>query len=84
MFPEQRSTSWVKNIVQKFTKSGNLVLDVCTATFSASKSCLFHPNRRRFIDCQVHPDCATESMPQLSLHYDRQILSTKWGVDRDE
>lgn len=44
---EQKKTACMKYILQKFTKSGNLVVDDCAGNLSAAKACVLFPNHRR-------------------------------------
>lgn len=38
LVPERKNVVWMKDIVQEFTKPGNLVVDVCAGIFSVAKA----------------------------------------------
>lgn len=61
--PKQKKTALMKNIEQKFTKAGNLVVDACSGTFSVVKAFMPRPKQRRFIGCKVNSICVTGAMP---------------------
>lgn len=56
---EQRSTAWIKDIVQKFTDPGSLVVDDCAGTFSVTKASIILRKHRRFIECKSDSSCVT-------------------------
>lgn len=72
MRSEQKKVAWVKNILQKLTRSRNLVEDCYARTLSISKPYLFL-QKRRTIKYRVDPSCAAQEIPQLILIYGRKL-----------
>lgn len=81
MHPELKITAWMEDIVQKFSKPGNLVVDASAGTFSVATACTVLLKHRKVIGCGVDPGCMTEAMLQLILLYARQVLSTESKID---
>lgn len=77
----QKSTAWMKVLVQMFTKPENRVDNACNGTFSVAKSCTLLPKQRMFIKCLVDSSCATEAMSQLILLYTQQVFSKESDID---
>lgn len=81
MHPERKNAGWMKYIVQKFTRPGNVVIDACAGTFSVAKACLLLPKYRLFIKHEVEPGCVAKEMMQMILLYARQVLIKESAID---
>lgn len=66
---EQKNTTWMKDILQKLIKPGNLVLDAFSGTLSLSKAFMLLSNHEIYIECEVDPSCVTEAILQQILIY---------------
>lgn len=63
--PEQKSVGWIENIANKFSKLGNLSVDLFFGTFGTARSCLMLPRHRRFVDSEVDAHCFAASTKRL-------------------
>lgn len=43
---EQKSVSWIRNLMTKLSKGGQLVVDLCAGTFSGGNVCMMIPKHR--------------------------------------
>lgn len=81
---EQKKATWMKNILQWFTRPGNLVAKDCGGIFSAVKSCMLLPNHKTFIEIEADSNYVTEAIAQLMFLYACQVLKKEWHIDREE
>lgn len=65
--PDRRNTAFVKDIVKKYTKPGNLVVDACAGTFCVANGFMLLPKHRSFTGCKVDVSCMTKRRLQLIL-----------------
>lgn len=64
----------MRDILQKFKKLGNLVVDVFGGTISVVKACLLLPEHGRFIEYEVDASCVIEAMlPLISICNPRML-----------
>lgn len=61
MCPKKKNTAWMKDVVQKFRKLENLVVDACAVTISVPMTCMLLLKQRRFIRCKVDSSRVTEA-----------------------
>lgn len=78
---EQKNNAWIKDIVQKLKKPGNLAVVVSAGIFSVTKACIRFPKRRRFIGCTLGPSCMTKTKSLLIRHYARLLFSKEAEID---
>lgn len=71
----------MKDIIHKFTKLGNPVVDAFSGTFSVVNPCMLLHKPRITIACDMYAICMTEARPQLILLDTRQVLSRKSDSD---
>lgn len=64
----------MKDILQKFTSPGDLVVDGGAETLSMTKACMLLPQHRRFVEFEMDSACATGSMSQLVVIFAQQVL----------
>lgn len=74
----------MKDILQKFKKLENFVVNASAGTISIDKVCLLLLMRRRYIKFAVDLSHVAEVMPQLILQYDILMLSKGADMDSDE
>lgn len=74
---EQKSVGWMQDSGNKFSKAGDLVVDLSIGTFSSAKEFSELPRHRRSEDFKVHADRCTASTETLLGTYARQILNEK-------
>lgn len=84
MRTERKDAVWIRCIVQKFTKSGNLVVDNCAGTSSVAKACMLLHKHARFIGCEAVSIYVNETMPQLILPNPQRVLLKKFDIDSEE
>lgn len=79
--PEQKSRQWMMDIIEKFTKPGDLVVDPCAGTFSVAMACMLMPKHRKFVGCDKDDSCLENSMTSLVALFARQILNPNSDID---
>lgn len=79
-----KSTTWMRGIVQRITKPGNLVLETFAWTFSVAKAYMLLPKHKRFIGSGVDTCCVTEAMSKLILLFARDVLNKESDIDGEE
>lgn len=79
MFQEQKNTASMKDILQPFSKPGNIVEDDCAGTFSVTKA--YRLLHKKFIGCEVDASCATDDRSELILLPARLVLSKESKID---
>lgn len=52
---ELKKLSWMKEVVEKFSRRGDLVMDYLAGTSATSKSCMLLLQNRRFVLFDVDP-----------------------------
>lgn len=62
---EQKSLSWMKDLVETFSPPGEVVVDLFSGTFPTAKARLELPRHRRFLGCEVKPNCFEASIEGL-------------------
>ena len=83
--PEQKSITLMSDIIEKFSKPGDLVVDPCSGTFSVAKACLLLPKHRRFVGCDLDPACLQHTEDRLIELFARQLLNPRSDIStRDD
>lgn len=59
--PEQKSVSWIKDVVSKFKKIGHVVVNPYAGMFAAAKACMMLLQNRQSIGCEIDTRAATPS-----------------------
>ena len=73
--PEQKNISVMKDIVSKFSKPGDLVMDPFSGTCSTAKACLSLNKHRRFVGCELDENCLKQSIEGVLKVFAEQVLS---------
>ena len=55
--PEQKPVSLMKELICKYSKGGDIVVDMFGGTFSTAKACLELPEHRIFVGCDNDSSC---------------------------
>lgn len=63
--PEKRTVEWSMDPVFRFCKAGDLALDTCAGTLTATDTCLQLPENRWFIECDNDATCFRDAVPSL-------------------
>lgn len=78
--PKQKPILLMRLIIQKFTKSGNMVPDLFMGTGATEKACLLEPRHRNFSVCDADSSCVSKVMPSLLLVFVEQALHPEYDV----
>lgn len=73
--PEQKSASWMMDIMSKFSRPEKLVVDTCAGTMSTAKACLALPQHGRFVGCEEYSMCSVKSLLSLVKVHAEQVLN---------
>lgn len=79
----QLNMSLMNDIIRKLTLPGVQVMHRCASAFSAAKTCMLLPLRRRFVGCNVDTKCVTLGLSKLALVFARQVLNNKSDTTAD-
>ena len=71
--PEQKSVSLLKYLINKFTKPGDLVVDVCAGTFSTMRACMEMNKHRRFVGCDKDETCSRLVQDEMICLFSKQV-----------
>lgn len=63
--PEQKGVSVMQQVVCKFSKSGNMVIDPCIEAGAAANACLLAVKHRKFTEFESTTDCFWKMRPSL-------------------
>lgn len=64
----------LKDIITKFTKTIELIVDLCAGTFSAASACLMLAKQRCFVGWDVESAVVEDTNPAVVLTYDSKFL----------
>ncbi|MEM1002550.1 MAG: DNA methyltransferase, partial [Bacteroidota bacterium] len=78
--PEQKGILWMSNLIEKFSKPGDLVVDCFSGTFSVAKACFLLSKHRRFIGCDKDPVCLERTEDKLIEIFARQLLNPRSDI----
>lgn len=81
---EQKNPAWMKDIVRKVTKPGNLVVGSCAGTFPVVKSYMLFHKHKTFIGYDVDPRCMNDTSLQLILLYGRELSRKESDIGGEE
>ena len=71
--PEQKPVSLLKYLINKFTKPGDLVVDVCAGIFSTMRACMEMEKHRRFVGCDKDAMCARIVQDEMIRFFSEQV-----------
>lgn len=77
---EKMSVLWIQDLVDKFSKTGELIVDLLFGMFATAKSCSKFPQSRPSVVCKGDVDCFATSTKALFHIYERQILNGKSNI----
>lgn len=66
--------------MQKFSKAGALMMDLCVVTCSTARACTLLDQHRKFFGCDVDLDVLIATKPDLALTFAFQVLNPKSGI----
>lgn len=78
--PEEKSVRWMEHLVDRFSKSGDLVVNRPSGTISTSWVCAELPPHRRFIGCRVHSCFSAASKKALVKAFSRKIINENMDI----
>lgn len=82
--PEQKNVSWMKDLVGKFTRGRDVVMDFCTGTYPTAKTSMLLDQHRKFVGCDLDSDLLMAAKPDLLLTFALQVLNPKSDITGDE
>ena len=75
--PEQKAITWIMDLVQKFSKPGDIVVDLFSGTYSTFHACLLCDEPRRFYGCDLDESTLDLCEERILESYARQLLNVK-------
>ena len=72
---EQKPLPLLKELIMRYTKPGDIVMDMYAGTFSVALACLTLPQHRVFVGCELDTWCFDHAM---------NALVTRWAAQRYE
>lgn len=69
---EPKNISPTKNILQKFKKEGNLVVDAYARTYLLLNICMLMQKQRKVIECKIDLSSVNETIPNLIFIHNLQ------------
>lgn len=81
---EEKSVLWTRDIVFKFSKPGQAVLEPRVGTFDTVKACMMAPKHRRRVGCGTDAVCCDESMASVVEAVARQVLNGELTIARSK
>lgn len=74
----------MKDVVKKFSKAAQPILDLCAGTSGTASACMMVTKHRRFVGCENDATCYAASMASIVEAPARKIISEKLGTVRSE
>lgn len=65
--PQQKNVFYIKDLVRKFSRLRDVVIDFCTGTCSAEKACMLLDQHRKFVECDLNSEMLTAAETVLLL-----------------
>jgi len=81
---EQKNIDWMMDIISKFTKPGDIVVDMFSGTFPTAKACMKLDKHRRFVGCDLDYKCIKFSMESLVRTYAEQLLNPSSDIEGND
>lgn len=78
--PEQRSVEWIMDLVTKFCKAKELMLDSCACAFATLKAFLKRPKHRKLAGCVKDSACFQCALPLLVGAYTKQVSIAVYNI----
>lgn len=74
---KQKELLWIKDLVQKFSTSGEVAIDSCADMCSTAIACMFLDQCRTAVVCNVNPRLFATLERDLVLGFAAQVLSPR-------
>ena len=71
--PEQKPRELMKELICRFTRPGDTVVDLFSGTFSTAMACLSIPQHRKFIGCESDDACFSHAQHHVLIAVARAI-----------
>lgn len=78
--PEQESVGWMQELADKFSKHGELVVDLPSAKFATSKGCLELSLHSRFAGCELVANFSAASTEGQAEMYETEVFNEKSDI----
>lgn len=78
--PEQKNVSWTVNLVRKFSKAGDLVMDFFAGRCSIGIARMLLDQHRTFVRCNVDPEVQSAAESDHRLTFAFQVLDPKADI----
>lgn len=78
--PEQKSVLWMKDLIRRFTKRGDWVMDYCAVTCPTAKAFLLLGEHRKFVSCHSDSELIHAAEPDLLLTFLLRALNPKSDI----
>lgn len=78
--PAPKNIGWIPDIVEKFPKPGELVVDIFSSIFVTDKACLALSQNRCFVVCKIGAICFAARVEALVEMNARQVLNGKSNI----
>lgn len=82
--PEQKSVALLKDLVQKLSTPGDLVVVGFSETLSTAKACLMPENHKIFVEYEKDSDCVKSFMAGLVEFYFCELQNDKYDLRGQE
>lgn len=79
----RKNITWMKKILQEFTKPVRLVVHACSGAFCATKACMILSKHRKSIALEVDQSCVTEPILELILLHALPVLRKESDIDKE-
>lgn len=80
MRPETKSISMIMDIMNKFSRTRELVMDIFAETFATGKAWLMLSRHHRFVGCEIDAKCCEVSLEGFLETYARQVSTDQWDI----
>lgn len=78
--PQQKNMSRMKDLLRKYTRPENVVLDFCARTCSAAKACMLPDQHKKFVGCDVDSELLNAADKDLVVMFLAQVLSSTLDI----
>lgn len=81
--PTQKRVSTLKELIERYSKPGDIVADMFAGTLSTARACMEISEHRVFVGCDLDKECVTCAMPLVYETFARQLLDLKSTIRGD-
>ena len=72
---EQKPIALLKELIQRYSTAGSLVVDLFSGTFSTAISCVTLLKTRRFVGCEIDQECFVISRNVVRSHFATAVVN---------